>query len=97
MGEGLVSSAGLSVSNEAFSRQLSEVRTGHRCLWIFLRWHKWPGSVLLPQGWITAYIATVISLEGGNTGVQAILDSITPLEQGVWNGNVYMNEAWVSP
>lgn len=93
MGEGLVSSAGLSVSNEAFSpATLGGQDWTQMSLDISKDGTNGQAQCYCRKDGITAYIATVISLEGGNTGVQAILDSITPLEQGVWNGNVYMNE-----
>lgn len=94
MGESLVSSAGLSVSNEAFS---TATLGGQDWTQMSVDISSEDGAGGQARCYClkdvsTAYIATVISFEGGNTGIQAILDSITPLEQGVWNGNVYMNE-----
>lgn len=38
-----------------------------------------------------AYILTGISFENGSDGIAAILDSIAPLENGLWHGNTYIN------
>lgn len=39
----------------------------------------------------TAYIFTAINFDAGHDGVTAILDSVAPLEFGVWNGSTYTN------
>ena len=38
-----------------------------------------------------AYLLTAIAMGDSNEGVNAILDSVSPVESGIWNGQVYTN------